>query len=179
MVATYGSSETAGGCVYDGVPLDGVAVALGTDGRIRLAGPVLFDGYDGDPGLTAESLVDGWFHTSDAGRLDEDGRLEVLGRLDDVVVSGGVKVPLPAVASAAPRAPRRRGRGGRSGSTTRSGGSGWWRSWWGRSAGRTARDWVRRRRTRARGPRRTSCVLDALPLLANGKVDRVALRGLA
>ncbi len=69
VVATYGAAETAGGCVYDGYPLDGVAVALGPSGRIRLAGPTLFEGYDGDPGLTAEVLVDGWFHTADAGRL--------------------------------------------------------------------------------------------------------------
>ncbi len=60
---------------------------------------MLFDGYAGDPALTAATLVDGWFLTSDAGRLDEDGRLQVLGRLDDVVVSGGVNVPGPAVAA--------------------------------------------------------------------------------
>ena len=77
----------------------GWRVAIGTEGRIRIAGPTLFDGYDGDPELTAEALVDGWFLTSDAGRLDEDGRLQVLGRVDDVVVSGGVNVPAPAVAA--------------------------------------------------------------------------------
>ena len=99
VVATYGSAETAGGCVYDGYPLDGVELEVDVDGRIRISGPTLFDGYDGDPGLTAQVLVDGWFLTSDAGRLDEDGRLHVLGRLDDVVVSGGVNVPLPAVAA--------------------------------------------------------------------------------
>ncbi|WP_240311843.1 AMP-binding protein [Nocardioides houyundeii] len=98
LVATYGASETAGGCVYDGLPLDGVAVALGAQGRIRIAGPTLFDGYLDDPELTAQTLVDGWYLTADAGRIDEDGRLQVLGRLDDVVVSGGVNVPLPAVA---------------------------------------------------------------------------------
>src|SRR4051794_28272071 len=85
VVATYGSAETAGGCVYDGYALDGVALALDRDGRIRVGGPTLFDGYD-DPALTAEVLVDGWFLTSDAGRLDDDGRLHVLGRVDDVVV---------------------------------------------------------------------------------------------
>ena len=66
-----------------------MALAIGRGGRIRIGGPTLFDGYDGDPELTASVLVDGWFLTSDAGRLDEDGRLHVLGRLDDVVVSGG------------------------------------------------------------------------------------------
>src|SRR3954469_10448842 len=58
VVATYGSAETCGGCVYDGLPLDGVGVALAPDGRVRLSGPVLFDGYQGDPELTGEVLVD-------------------------------------------------------------------------------------------------------------------------
>jgi O-succinylbenzoic acid--CoA ligase len=99
VVSTYGSSETAGGCVYDGVPLDGVAVTLAADGRVRIAGPTLFSHYDADPALTAETVVDGWFLTSDAGRFDEDGRLQVLGRIDDVVVSGGVKIPVEVVAA--------------------------------------------------------------------------------
>ena len=97
VVTTYGMSETCGGCVYDGVALDGVTVALGTDGEIRIAGPVLFDGYADEPELTAEALRDGWFHTADLGRLDDEGRLSVLGRLDDVVVSGGVNVSLSVV----------------------------------------------------------------------------------
>lgn len=99
VVATYGSAETAGGCVYDGVGLDGVALKLDGSGRLLVTGPMLFDGYDGDPELTAEALVDGWFRTSDAARIDEDGRLHVLGRLDDIVVTGGVNVPGPAVAA--------------------------------------------------------------------------------
>jgi O-succinylbenzoic acid--CoA ligase len=98
VVATYGSAETAGGCVYDGLPLDGVAIALGEGGRIRIAGPTLFTGYVDQPDLTRETLVDGWFLTSDAGRIDEDGRLVVIGRIDDVIVSGGLNVPGPAVA---------------------------------------------------------------------------------
>ncbi|MGH3370070.1 MAG: AMP-binding enzyme, partial [Nocardioidaceae bacterium] len=98
VVASYGMSETCGGCVYDGMPLDGVGVAVGADGRVRISGPVLFDGYDGQPAATAAALREGWFVTSDLGLLDEDGRLQVLGRVDDVVVSGGVKVPAAAVA---------------------------------------------------------------------------------
>ncbi len=98
IVATYGSSETAGGCVYDGLALDGVAVTLGLGGRVRIAGPTMFSHYESDPELTAQSVVDGWFLTSDEGRFAEDGRLEIVGRIDDVVISGGVKIPLAAVA---------------------------------------------------------------------------------
>lgn len=97
-VATYGMSETCGGCVYDGVPLDGVAVAVGRDGTVRISGPVLFDGYDGRPGDTAAVMEGSWFLTSDLGSLDDDGRLTVLGRADDVIVTGGFKVPGGAVA---------------------------------------------------------------------------------
>ncbi len=96
VVTTYGMSETAGGCVYDGRPLDGVRVELEADGRIRIGGPTLADGYLDDPELTAAAFVDGWFRTGDIGRW-RDGRLEVLGRADDMIVTGGEKVPPAAV----------------------------------------------------------------------------------
>lgn len=96
VVTTYGMSETAGGCVYDGVPLDGVTVDLDDDGRILLGGPTVASGYVGDAAATAESFVGGRFRTGDLGRLD-DGRLTVLGRADDVVVTGGEKVAPAAV----------------------------------------------------------------------------------
>jgi len=92
-VTTYGMSETCGGCVYDGKPLDGVTVRLRDDSRVELGGPVLFTGYRLRPDLTAAALVDGWHVTQDLGRWGADGRLEVLGRADDVIVSGGVNVP--------------------------------------------------------------------------------------
>jgi O-succinylbenzoic acid--CoA ligase len=97
VVPTYGMSETCGGCVYDGVPLDGVRVDLepGTE-RILLAGAPLFSGYRLRPDLTAAALRAGRLLTQDRGRW-RDGRLDVLGRLDDVVVSGGVNVDLAAV----------------------------------------------------------------------------------
>jgi O-succinylbenzoic acid--CoA ligase len=96
VVTTYGMSETAGGCVYDGLPLDGVRVELDVEGRIRLGGATLADGYLGAPALTAAAFVDGWFRTGDLGRW-RGGRLEVLGRADDVIITGGENVAPAAV----------------------------------------------------------------------------------
>ena len=92
VVTTYGMSETCGGCVYDGVPLDGVSVNFDTSGRIRIAGPVLFSGYRLRPELTAAALSVGWFRTSDLGFRDESGLLRVRGRADDMINTGGEKV---------------------------------------------------------------------------------------
>jgi o-succinylbenzoate---CoA ligase len=179
VVATYGSAETAGGCVYDGYPLDGVDVAVGDEGRIQISGPVLFDGYDGDPGLTSQVLVDGWFLTSDAGRLEDDGRLHVRGRVDDVVVSGGVNVPLPAVAARLRAHPE----------VAAAEVVGVTDPEWGQrvvafvvTTGPVSRDelrdWVAEAHPRSWAPRDVVCV-DQLPMLENGKVDRMALRELA
>jgi O-succinylbenzoic acid--CoA ligase len=96
VVTTYGMSETCGGCVYDGRPLPGVDVRLAADGRVSLHGPVLFSGYRRRPDLTAAALVDGRLVTADRARWDGD-RLVVLGRVDDVVVSGGMNVDLAEV----------------------------------------------------------------------------------
>lgn len=101
VVTTYGMTETAGGCVYDGRPLDGVDVRV-TGGGVELAGPTLALGYRCDPAATAAAFADGWFRTRDAGTL-QDGVLTVTGRLDDVVISGGVNVA-PAAVEAALRA---------------------------------------------------------------------------
>ncbi|MCW2912598.1 MAG: AMP-dependent synthetase and ligase [Actinomycetia bacterium] len=104
VFTTYGMSETCGGCVYDGIPLDGVSVAIGDDGRIRLAGPSLFTGYRLRPDLTS-SVRDGkWFVTQDLGAL-EDGVLRVRGRADDVINTGGEKVVAGEVASVLSRHP--------------------------------------------------------------------------
>jgi O-succinylbenzoic acid--CoA ligase len=92
VVATYGMTETCGGAVYDGVPLPGVRVATAGDGTIALAGPMLMRGYRLRPEETAAALRDGWFLTSDVGELDPSGRLRVLGRRDDLIISGGQKV---------------------------------------------------------------------------------------
>jgi O-succinylbenzoic acid--CoA ligase len=92
---TYGMSETAGGCVYDGVPLDGVGVRVAEG--IELSGPVLAHGYRLDPAATADAFAGGWFRTRDAGSLAADGTVTVHGRLDDVLISGGVNVSPQAV----------------------------------------------------------------------------------
>lgn len=101
VVTTYGMSETCGGCVYDGRPLDDVSVSLDLDERVVVGGPVVFSGYRLLPDLTADVLVDGRFQTADRGRWETDAhgsrRLRLLGRTDDVVVSGGLNVDLAEV----------------------------------------------------------------------------------
>jgi len=96
VTRTYGSSETSGGCVYDGVPIGSTEARL-VDGEIQLAGPVLAEGYLDDPERTdAAFLVEAgqrWYRTGDAGTIT-DGVLAVTGRLDDVIISGGLKVSL-------------------------------------------------------------------------------------
>ncbi len=93
---TYGMTETSGGCVYDETPLSGVQVTL-DEGRVLLGGPVLAREYLGDPTLTAERFTTDssgqrWFRTDDVGELDVSGRLRLLGRADDVINTGGLKV---------------------------------------------------------------------------------------
>lgn len=97
LVATYGMSETGGGCVYDGVPLAPTRVRLTDEGRVLLGGRTLATGYLDDPERTAAAFVtdpDGtrWFRTDDHGEILPDGRLHVDGRLDDLINTGGLKV---------------------------------------------------------------------------------------
>lgn len=101
---SYGMTETCGGCVFDGSPLDGVRISLGTPddiepGRITISGNVTASGYRLRPDLDALSFISGQVQTHDAGKLDSSGRLHILGRLDDVVIVGGVNVSLSAVES--------------------------------------------------------------------------------
>ena len=176
VVQTYGMSETCGGCVYDGLPLDGVAVKIDADGQVLLAGPVLFDGYEGDPKRTAEVLDGGWLRTQDLGRIDEDGRLRIEGRVDDVVITGGVKVPAGAVAGMLERHPAVRAA---------------------QVVGVPDQEWgervvavleadtlpplaeLRDLVTPREWAPRSAVRVSALPRLANGKPDRVAVRNVA
>ena len=91
VIRTYGMSETAGGCVYNGVPLHGVRVRIDLDGRIALGGATLAKGYRNppEPDPFAEP---GWFLTDDVGALDASGMLRVLGRTDDAISTGGLTV---------------------------------------------------------------------------------------
>ena len=124
VVTTYGSAETAGGCVYSGRVLPGVRVELIPEegmpsvpdservpaqvGRIWISGAHLAQGYLGDPGRTAEhffAAADGtrWYRTDDYGLLSahapgEPRVLRVLGRSDDIIITGGVKISARAVA---------------------------------------------------------------------------------
>jgi len=182
VLGTYGSAETCGGCVYDGLPFDGVGLAIGADGRVRISGPTLFSGYQDDPALTAEVLVDGWFLTSDAGRIDEDGRLQLLGRIDDMVVTGGLNVPAalvarrlrehPAVESAEVLGVPDEEWGNRLVAFVAA------RDDAGEVSLEEAREWVAAAHPRAWAPRQL-LVLPRIPLLGNGKPDRLALRALA
>ena len=208
VVTTYGMSETGGGCVYDGRPLDGVELAIQDPdadgaGRILLSGPVLAEGYlrdsdeaDPDPdgtGRAREGFRDTGagrvLVTSDRGRLRPDGRLEVLGRLDDVIITGGVKVEpryveealtgletvaeacvvgLPdeqwgSVVVAAVVCELATGQEGSGSSDGRS-----------RPDGAALREAIRDRLDGAHTPKRV-VILEALPLRPSGKVDRRAV----
>lgn len=92
IVTTYGMTETCGGCVYDGMPLAGVRVEVGSGSEILLSGPMVMQGYRLRPAESETALAGGWFHTADAGDFDAAGRLRVLGRRDDLIVTGGEKV---------------------------------------------------------------------------------------
>jgi o-succinylbenzoate---CoA ligase len=182
IVTTYGMSETCGGCVYDGRPLDGVAVRVDDDERIWLSGPMLTSGYRLRPDLTAEALVGGWLRTADRGRVHADGRLEVLGRLDDAIVTGGENVDPSAVAAALETHPH----------VAEVVVVGVPDDEWGEAVvavvvlangGHTvpvaaARAWCADRLPAAALPRQVVAV-GALPMLASGKPDREAVRRIA
>lgn len=105
VITTYGMTETAGGCVYDGRALRGVRVRVDGQRRIHLGGPILATGYRLRPELTAAAFTGGWVRTGDFGSVRADGTLEVLGRDDDVIITGGEKVPAQLVQRALDASP--------------------------------------------------------------------------
>lgn len=84
-VISYGMTETAGGCVYDGIPLEGVRLKVAPDGRLLIQGKTLAEGQDE------------WIFTNDLAELTDSGKLQILGRADRVIISGGLKVSLDRV----------------------------------------------------------------------------------
>jgi O-succinylbenzoic acid--CoA ligase len=187
LYLTYGMSETCGGCVYDGVPLDGVTADLvdGDTPRLRLAGPMVAAGYLDDPDRTAAHFgADGtrrWFLTEDTGAVQGtpgQQRLTVTGRVDDVIITGGVKVSAAQVQAVLESLP-----GVHSAFV-----GGVPDDEWGQRVCAAvvpdglwdevrARQMVRSALGPAAAPKDWR-VLDALPLLPNGKTDRQSLLGL-
>jgi o-succinylbenzoate---CoA ligase len=138
---------------------------------------MLFDGYEGEPERTAGVMEDGWFRTDDLGRFGEDGRLWITGRADDVIISGGVKVSGPAVSGCIGQHP----------SVRAVEVLGVPDDEWGERVVayvvgdvdlEVLRDRVGEEFPRTWAPRQVVQV-PQIPLLSNGKVDRVALRRLA
>jgi o-succinylbenzoate---CoA ligase len=179
ITRTYGSSETSGGCVYDGVPIGNTAARV-IDGQIELAGAVLADGYLDDPARTDTAFVEGdgirWYRTGDTGDYD-GGILTVTGRSDDVIISGGIKVSLAEVsrvvkgiagqaAAEVVRAPSERWGEVPVVITTRA------------VDLDELRAAVKAELGAASAPERV-IVVDAIPLLASGKPDRIQLHRLA
>ncbi len=90
LITTYGMTEMSGGCIYNGTPLTGVDLRI-VDGVIELNGAMKAIGYLGE-----DRFDGGYFRTNDAGQI-KDGKLEILGRLDDQIISGGEKISLGAI----------------------------------------------------------------------------------
>jgi O-succinylbenzoic acid--CoA ligase len=106
VTPTYGMTETGSGCVYGGVPLDGVEVRVDAEGELQLRGPMLLRAYRGGDGDVDPFLPDGWFPTGDLGGWDPVARrVTVQGRRGDLIITGGEKVwpdPVERVLSAVP-----------------------------------------------------------------------------
>jgi O-succinylbenzoic acid--CoA ligase len=93
IVATYGLTETWGGIVHDGYPLAGVELSVGDNDEVLVRSPTVMRGYRMAPAETAAAFTaGGWLRTGDAGAIDAGGRLRVVDRLRDLVITGGVNV---------------------------------------------------------------------------------------
>jgi long-chain acyl-CoA synthetase len=102
----YGMTETATAATGNrpedfrfgsvGKPFEGVEVKIADDGEVLIKGPNIFKGYYKNEGATEEALGEGWLHTGDLGRLDEDGFLYITGRKKDIIITAGGKNITPA-----------------------------------------------------------------------------------
>ena len=190
LVETYGMTETAGGCVYDGAALPGVSVrTVDWEGmsRVAVAGSVLFTRYLSGDAPFIDDAGQRWLLTADLGTIDAGGRLSVGGRADDVIISGGLNIAPGTVRGTLSGAPDVRD------------------SWvlglpderWGQALtalvvpeampasaeevaarGSAIRDYVGEVLGRAQAPRRVIFV-DSFPQLASGKIDRLGVKALA
>ncbi|MCS6969593.1 MAG: AMP-binding protein [Planctomycetes bacterium] len=88
IAESYGMSEMGGTVAIDGRPLPGIEVRIADDGRIALRGPMCFAGYEDPEGFR---LRDGWHVTDDLGSWNA-GRLQILGRVSERIITGGEKV---------------------------------------------------------------------------------------
>ncbi|MEO7077635.1 MAG: AMP-dependent synthetase/ligase, partial [Rhodococcus sp. (in: high G+C Gram-positive bacteria)] len=110
----YGLTETSAAVTVNttaeqrvgtvGKPINGHAVKVAEDGELLLKGPVVFSGYWHNDKATAESIVDGWFHTGDLATIDQDGYVSITGRKKEIIVTAGGKNVAPAVLEDALRA---------------------------------------------------------------------------
>lgn len=181
VVETYGLTESFGGVIYDGRPLPGVEMRIDADGGIELHGPTLMLGYRFDAEGSRRAFTDdGWLRPGDAGEIDAEGRLHVIGRFDDRINTGGEKVWPEEVENALRRHPKVRdvGVGGRLDPE------------WGERVVafvvpvdpadpptlEQLRDIAARSLPRYRAPRELVLV-DELPRTGSGKLRRVALPG--
>jgi O-succinylbenzoic acid--CoA ligase len=105
LCVSYGMSETCSQCAtecggqaglvpgYVGLPLDGFEIALSDSGRIKVRGSAVMQGYVNPDRTPGEGLLqEGWFETGDLGEIDQSGCLRVLGRADDMLITGGVTI---------------------------------------------------------------------------------------
>ncbi|MBY6411562.1 long-chain fatty acid--CoA ligase [Rhodococcus sp. BP-252] len=110
----YGLTETSAAVTVNttkdqrvgtvGKPINGHAAKIAEDGELLVKGPVVFGGYWHNDKATAESIVDGWFHTGDLGSIDQDGFVSITGRKKEIIVTAGGKNVAPAVLEDALRA---------------------------------------------------------------------------
>jgi O-succinylbenzoic acid--CoA ligase len=92
LVTSYGMTEMCGGCIYNGKTLPGVEIKIDSSSKIALKGPMRALGYLNNNQANRESFVNEWFITSDYGSINEEGELNIAGRADDVIISGGEKI---------------------------------------------------------------------------------------
>ena len=193
IIESFGMTETCGGCVYDGVPLPGIMVrTLEWDGaeRVAIAGPVLLTRYLDQDTTFHDEAGTRWFISGDTGLIDAGGRLKVMGRADDMIISGGLNIPPIRVDDALKNVP----------SVKDAWSVGLDDEKWGQvlsclivpedmtsfppsaqfveHSGRTIREAVANQIGRPQAPRRIIFVPE-IPQLASGKVNRLAARALA